>query len=154
MDDERLVASLAHPNAWWRETAQRLLVERRAVGAEAAMRTMASRGSELARLHARWTLDALALLRLADVQAALRDEAAGVREQGGFSAVAQTGPGHVLRQRPHYGRGRTLVSAPHPHCPSRAGDHHYRSGTLSARGKRGGDCRAYFGLYGAVSLIC
>ena len=82
MDDAQLVASLGHPNAWWRETAQRLLVERRAIGAEAALRTMASRGTELARLHALWTLDALALLRISDVQAALRDEAAGVREQG------------------------------------------------------------------------
>ena len=36
MTTDQLVATLGHRNAWWRETAQRLLVERHAVDAEPA----------------------------------------------------------------------------------------------------------------------
>jgi len=78
--DDRLVATLGHANAWWRDTAQRLLVERRAVGAEAALRVAASSSDALARLHALWTLDNLDLVRVADLHTALADTAAGIRE--------------------------------------------------------------------------
>ncbi len=78
--DERLVATLGHANAWWRETAQRLLVERRAVGAGAALRAAAAGSNALARLHALWTLDILDLVRLQDLQTALADSSAGIRE--------------------------------------------------------------------------
>lgn len=89
----QLVATLGHRNAWWRETAQRLLVERQAADAEAQLRAFAKASAAfakasasqagddaLARLHALWTLDALGLLTAADVRTALHDASAGVRE--------------------------------------------------------------------------
>ena len=41
MTTRQLVATLGHRNAWWRETAQRLLVERQAVDAEPDLRAAA-----------------------------------------------------------------------------------------------------------------
>src|SRR5690606_28103948 len=57
---EELVSALSHPNGWWRDTAQRLLIERQAVSAAALLRLLA-RGAddERIRLHALWTLDGL-----------------------------------------------------------------------------------------------
>lgn len=55
---EELVKALSHPNGWWRDTAQRLLVERRDSAAAPALRKLASTGeSPLGRLHALWTLE-------------------------------------------------------------------------------------------------
>ena len=79
--DEVLVATLAHDNAWWRRTAQRLLVERRRVEAAPLLeRLFAQSPKPLARLHALWTLEGLGRLDDALVQAALGDAAAGLRE--------------------------------------------------------------------------
>ena len=56
----RLVESLAHPNGWWRDTAQSLLVTRREVSATSALRKMVTDHQDaLGRLHALWTLDGL-----------------------------------------------------------------------------------------------
>jgi mono/diheme cytochrome c family protein len=56
----QLVAHLAHANGWWRDTAQRLLVERGEVRALAPLRTMATKhANPLARLHAMWTLEGM-----------------------------------------------------------------------------------------------
>ena len=56
----RLVESLAHPNGWWRDTAQSLLVTRREVSATSALRKMVTDHEDaLGRLHALWTLDGL-----------------------------------------------------------------------------------------------
>ncbi|MGV3517998.1 PVC-type heme-binding CxxCH protein [Luteitalea sp.] len=76
----QVLSALARPNAWWRETAQRLLVERRAVDVAPDLRLLASRGPGLARLHALWTLDALDVLQAPELRRALRDEVAAVRE--------------------------------------------------------------------------
>jgi putative membrane-bound dehydrogenase-like protein len=55
-----LVGHLSHPNGWWRDTAQRLLVERADLSAAPALRTLAASGaSPLGRIHALWTLDGL-----------------------------------------------------------------------------------------------
>ena len=77
---ESLIARLAHPNAWWRDTAQRLLVERGDRSAAAPLRALADSGPELARLHALWTMDALGLLEEEDVVRAMRDPVAPIRE--------------------------------------------------------------------------
>lgn len=53
------VAYLAHSNAWWRETAQRLLVDRREKDVVPALEKMADKGNALGRLHALWTLEGL-----------------------------------------------------------------------------------------------
>ncbi len=76
-----LVATLENPNAWWRETAQRLLFERQDKSAVAPLRSLAAQSAhELARLHALWTLEGLEALTNADLLRALGDPAAGVRE--------------------------------------------------------------------------
>jgi putative membrane-bound dehydrogenase-like protein len=51
-----LVRLLDHPDAWWRMTAQRLLIEREDRGAWGPLREMAVGPSPLGRLHAAWVL--------------------------------------------------------------------------------------------------
>ena len=79
---ETLVANLEHPNSWWRETAQRRLIERGGPTATPQLRALAVSGGELGRLHALWTMDALGVLEDEDVVRAMRDPLASVRENG------------------------------------------------------------------------
>jgi mono/diheme cytochrome c family protein len=77
-----LVETLAHPNGWWRDTAQRLLVERgeRSEPVLAALRNRATSAPDVrTRLHALWTLDGLDRLDPAIVARALADTARDVR---------------------------------------------------------------------------
>jgi putative membrane-bound dehydrogenase-like protein len=77
----QLVAALGHRNAWWRETAQRLLVERQDQAAIKPLQALLKRSKEpLARLHALWTLHGLNSVTDEDVQAALRDAEPANRE--------------------------------------------------------------------------
>ena len=70
----QLVKQLGHPNGWWRDTAQRLLVERRDPAATKLLRAMArSNNSPLARLHAVWALEGVSQLDVATARAALKD---------------------------------------------------------------------------------
>ncbi|MPZ17818.1 MAG: c-type cytochrome [Luteitalea sp.] len=78
---EELSRTLEHPNAWWRETAQRLLIERRARAAIPHLRRLVREGvSASARTHALWTLDGLEALRKEDVLHGLADGDPRVRE--------------------------------------------------------------------------
>ncbi|MEX0821672.1 MAG: c-type cytochrome [Rhodothermales bacterium] len=55
-----LAEVLRHPNGWWRDAAQRLIVERGDTSAVNVLREMVtSAGDESVRLHALWTLDGL-----------------------------------------------------------------------------------------------
>ncbi|MEX2579251.1 MAG: PVC-type heme-binding CxxCH protein [Verrucomicrobiales bacterium] len=77
---EELAGLLAHPNAWQRETASRLLHERQDASAAPAIRTVAADStSALGRLHALYALQGLGKLQAADVLAALEDPHSGVR---------------------------------------------------------------------------
>ncbi len=78
---ESLVKLIEHSNGWWRDTAQRLLVERgdKTVG-PLLRKVAASNLSPPARLHALWTLEGLAELRAEDLERALADAHAGIRE--------------------------------------------------------------------------
>ncbi len=59
-DQAELVAALEHEQAWWRDTAQRVLVERGDKHAVPALRKLVQTSrSPLARLHALWTLEGL-----------------------------------------------------------------------------------------------
>jgi mono/diheme cytochrome c family protein/glucose/arabinose dehydrogenase len=69
----QLVGRLRAANSWWRDTAQRLLVERRDPAAAPLLRDLARSGSPLARLHALWTLDGSGQLDRDTVLAALGD---------------------------------------------------------------------------------
>ncbi|MBL9209715.1 MAG: c-type cytochrome [Opitutaceae bacterium] len=95
-----LVATLEHRDAWWRETAQRLLFERRDAAAVAPLRTLlAASPHALARVHALWTLDGLAALREDDLVRALNDPSAGVREHAVRLAAARIDAAPALRTR-------------------------------------------------------
>jgi mono/diheme cytochrome c family protein len=74
------VAHLSHANSWWRETAQRLLVERNDAGVVPALIEIAMKGANpLGRLHAIWTLEGMAKLDDATVLATMDDADARVR---------------------------------------------------------------------------
>jgi putative membrane-bound dehydrogenase-like protein len=75
------VEQLGHPNGFWRDTAQRLIVEsgdRRVVPALQRMATTHS--SELARLHALWSLEGLRAIDAATLTTALADPSHEVRK--------------------------------------------------------------------------
>jgi glucose/arabinose dehydrogenase len=93
----QLVAALSHPNGWWRDTAQRLLVERGSLpldnGGGATQRSvstvtpvipalaqLAERAKDWrTRLHALWTLDGIDAIEPAVVTKALEDSSRDVR---------------------------------------------------------------------------
>ena len=79
----QLVETLSHPNGWWRDTAQRLLVERGATaGASVApLLVKLAQGAELPRTRVRalWTLDGLDAIEPSTVIRALDDPSRDVR---------------------------------------------------------------------------
>jgi mono/diheme cytochrome c family protein/glucose/arabinose dehydrogenase len=93
-----LVKALSHPNGWWRDTAQQLLVQRRDLTMVPALKTLAANGADLrTRLHALWTLDGLDAIEVAQVERALRDPSPDVRAAGVRLAERWLGePGHPL----------------------------------------------------------
>jgi mono/diheme cytochrome c family protein len=75
-----LVSVLSHPNGWWRDTAQRLLVERGDTSVAPALKALATSAPDArTRLHALWTLDGLAALDAPTIQKALADKAPEMR---------------------------------------------------------------------------
>ena len=79
--DAELVGHLGNANQWWRLTAQRLLIQRKATAAVPTLRQLARNSMDpLARLHALWTLRGLRALTPEDVRIALGDANAGIRE--------------------------------------------------------------------------
>jgi putative membrane-bound dehydrogenase-like protein len=77
-----LVPLLAHANAWWRTTAQRLLLERQDRAAVEPLRKLCTSSDRpLARLHAAWMLEGLSALDADLAARLLHDEQPRVREQ-------------------------------------------------------------------------
>ncbi len=75
-----LAQTLSHPNGWWRDTAQRLLVERGDTSAVPQLKRLAAQSPDWrARIHALWTLDGLDAIEAAQVERALADKSADVR---------------------------------------------------------------------------
>ncbi len=77
-----LVDTLGHPNGWWRETAQRLLVERddHSQATVAALKDRARHAQDVGvRLRALWTLDGTDTIDQPTVLAALDDPSRDVR---------------------------------------------------------------------------
>jgi mono/diheme cytochrome c family protein/glucose/arabinose dehydrogenase len=80
---QQLVQTLSNPKGWWRDTAQRLLVERGDATVAPALKTLAASAPDWrTKLHALWTLDGLGALDVATVQKALVDANADVRAAG------------------------------------------------------------------------
>lgn len=82
MKVHELCAKLEDEDGWVRDTAQRLLVERRAVEAKGELERMVKSGATkpLARVHALWTLEGLGALEGDVVAEAAKADAAVVRE--------------------------------------------------------------------------
>ena len=76
----QLVATLSHPNGWWRDTAQQLLIQR---GAKVSMPSLVKLASSAkdwrTRLHAMWTIDGLDGAEPTLVTRALEDSSREVR---------------------------------------------------------------------------
>lgn len=79
----QLVAHLSHPNGWWRDTAQKLLVLKGDKSVVPALTELALSGKEsLGRIHALWTLEGLGALDAKTVRAFLADKNPDLRRQG------------------------------------------------------------------------
>ena len=77
-----LVAALGRTDAWWRETAARLLYQRQDKSAVGPLERLVSEAKLPAtRAAALWALEGLGALRPAVAEAALADASSGVREQ-------------------------------------------------------------------------
>ncbi len=85
MLDERaaqLVPHLSHPNGWWRDTAQQLLVQRQDKSVVPALLTLVRSSDKLvARFHALWTLEGLNALDVALVREQMKDSNPRMRVQ-------------------------------------------------------------------------
>jgi mono/diheme cytochrome c family protein len=76
----KLVSYLAHPNGWWRDTAQKLIILRQDRSVAPALRAMArSNPNHLARMHALWTLEGLGALDAGLIREKLKDADPNVR---------------------------------------------------------------------------
>lgn len=75
-----LVKHLAHPNGWWRDNAQKILILRGDKSVTTALESMAaSHKFDLARMRALWTLEGLGALKADFVRKSLKDEHPSVR---------------------------------------------------------------------------
>ncbi len=78
----QLVAHLDHPNGWWRDTAQRLLILKQDKSVVPALQQMARTSDNLlARFHSIWTLEGLGALDPALVREAMKDKRPRLRVQ-------------------------------------------------------------------------
>lgn len=79
----QLVATLANPNGWYRDTAQKLLVLKQDQSVAPALAAMVQKEkSPVARMHALWTLEGLGALTPDLVRMALKDASPQVRRAG------------------------------------------------------------------------
>jgi len=94
-----LVRALSHPNGWWRDTAQRLLVERGSAPVAKELTALAEKAREArTRLHALWTLDGSDRIEPAMVMKALADPSRDVRMSAIRLAERWLGePGHPVQ---------------------------------------------------------
>ncbi len=76
----QLVGYLEHPNGWWRDTAQKLLILRGDSSVVPALEKLARESTfDLARMHAIWSLEGLDALSLEFARETFKDQDASVR---------------------------------------------------------------------------
>ena len=81
MQAVQLLQYLSHPNGWWRDNAQKLLVLKGDQSIAPALKDIVLKSSNpLARIHAIWTLDGLKSLDKNTLKAALKDSDSKVRK--------------------------------------------------------------------------
>ena len=96
---EALVKALGHPNKWWRDTAQRLLVDSRATGVVPSLQAALRRSpNPHERLHALWTLEGLDALDESGLLQGLADAHPRVRENALVAAEPRAGASAPLRE--------------------------------------------------------
>jgi putative membrane-bound dehydrogenase-like protein len=96
---EELVKLLEHRGAWWRTTAERLLLERRDPSAVESLRHVIESSKEpRARVHAAWLLHRLGGLRESLLCRLLLDRDAAVREQGLFLSEPRLAKSQALQE--------------------------------------------------------
>jgi mono/diheme cytochrome c family protein len=86
----RLVTYLEHPNGWWRDNAQQILIVRKDQSVVPALKQIAlgkqgpleNLPGSLARIHALWTLEGLGAMDKSTLIVALEDKDAEVRKAG------------------------------------------------------------------------
>jgi mono/diheme cytochrome c family protein len=124
-----LLAYLGHADSWWRETAQRVLIERGGAAMVAPLAALAaSSDNPLARVHALWTLEGLGALSVPMLEAAAKGAAPRVaaeimRLAEGFSGTPQAESAGALV--------KTLAAATSPEVQLAAALY---SGTLAVAG--------------------
>ncbi len=93
-----VVKHLSHPNGWWRDTAQKLIILRKDRGSVVpALKELALKGkSELGRSHALWTLEGIGAADGQTVAAALQDPSTMVKVQALKVGEALIGGGDEL----------------------------------------------------------
>ena len=97
-DSSEFVEHLSHDNAWWRETAQRLLIERQDRSVQPQLEKLANSDSKpTAAVHALWTLEGLGLLSEDVIAKALVHTSPRVREQAIALAEARMADSRRLR---------------------------------------------------------
>lgn len=74
-----LVNHLSHPNGWWRDTAQKILVLRGDKSVKSKLESMYRGSDHLTRMHILWTLEGIGSLDVNHVESALKDEHPQVR---------------------------------------------------------------------------
>lgn len=95
-----LVQLLDHPNAWHRDTAHRLLIERQDKAAVEALRErLHAEGVPLGTLHAIWSLEGLGALSENDLMFALGHESEGIREHAARLSESRLPESRPLRDR-------------------------------------------------------
>jgi putative heme-binding domain-containing protein len=100
LSSAELVPLFEHPNAWQRETAQRLLIERDDNSVRSLLETMVRQGHRpQAKVHALWTLAGLDLLDAATVMAGLKDPHPRVQEQAVLLSERWLNENAALRER-------------------------------------------------------
>jgi mono/diheme cytochrome c family protein len=77
----QLVAHFTHPNGWWRDMAQRLLVLKQDKSVVPALQQMLRSDNLLARFHALWTLEGLSALDAGLVREGMKDKSPRMRVQ-------------------------------------------------------------------------
>jgi putative membrane-bound dehydrogenase-like protein len=95
-DINSVVAKLGNSNQWYRNNAQRLLVEWQDKSAEKPLKKMLESDNPLARVHALWTLRGLNALTPKEIIKATDDKTPGVRENALILAEGQLGDAKVL----------------------------------------------------------
>lgn len=98
-DTQELVASLSSPHGWWRDTASRLLLERRDTAAVELLLGLLDNESELARLHALHLLRSLNALPADVIAKSLSDPSPHVRRHAVHLAEAELETTAALREQ-------------------------------------------------------